>query len=514
MAFTILKTDGTPITVSLTQDNTYSLRLTGTGSLIYPQDIAQNFIRHLENFANSSSPPGTHLRGQIWYDTTASVLKVYNGSSWTAVGGGVITTTDDLTEGSMNLYHTPTRVRTSISVSGDLNYNSVTGVISYTTPAAYTDADARAAISANGDLSYNPATGVMSFTATPLYTDANARAAISVTGNLTYNANTGVIGYVDPAPYTDANARAAISTTGDLNYDQSNGIISFTMPAVDPYDQSLIIACSDEVTPITTGLVATMRVPMAMVLTEVRASLTNAQTSGNVVTVDIKQNNTSILSTLITIDNNEKTSLSANVQPVISSTGLVDDAELTVYVTDVGNATVATGLKVVMTGYTGSAGYLVGYTGSIGFTGSRGFTGYDGSIGALGFTGSQGTGFTGSQGDVGFTGSGGLGYTGSVGPSGPAGSVTPFFIVTATTQNAAVNSHYALTNVGATAVTLPSGPTLGDQVTVTVANGRLDNTVLRNGSNIMAQADNLTLNIANSTTRLRYINSSLGWWIV
>lgn len=514
MAYTIFRTDGTPITVSLTQDNTYSLRLTGTGSLVYPQDIAQNFIRHLENFASAAAPPGTHLRGQVWYDTNVNVLKVYNGNTWTTVGGGVISTTDDLSEGSMNLYHTTTRVRTAISVSGDLSYNSVTGVISYTASASYGDANARAAISANGDLSYDPLTGVMSFTATPLYTDANARSAISVTGNLSYNSNTGVIDYVTPAPYTNADARAAISTTGDLNYDQANGIISFSMPAVDPYDQSLIIACSDEITPISTGLVATMRVPMAMVLTDVRASLTNAQTTGNLVTVDIKQNNTSILSTLITIDNNEKTSVTANIQPVISSAGLVDDAELTVYVTDLGNATVATGLKVVMTGYAGSAGYLVGYTGSIGFTGSRGFTGYDGSIGGLGYTGSQGTGFTGSQGTTGYSGSGGLGYTGSSGPAGPAGTVTPFYIVTATAQTAAVNSHYALTNAGATAVTLPPGPTLGDQVTITVANGRLDNTVLRNGANIMSQAENLTLNIANSTTRLRFINSSLGWWIV
>ena len=42
-------------------------------------------------------------------------------------------TTDDVTEAS-NLYFTTARARNSISVSGDLSYNSATGVISYTDP--------------------------------------------------------------------------------------------------------------------------------------------------------------------------------------------------------------------------------------------------------------------------------------------------------------------------------------------------------------------------------------------
>jgi hypothetical protein len=40
--------------------------------------------------------------------------------------------TDDLSEGSTNLYFTETRARDSISVGGDLSYDPVTGVISYT----------------------------------------------------------------------------------------------------------------------------------------------------------------------------------------------------------------------------------------------------------------------------------------------------------------------------------------------------------------------------------------------
>jgi hypothetical protein len=41
-------------------------------------------------------------------------------------------TTDDLTQGSTNLYFTNAAARGAISVTGDLSYNSTTGVISYT----------------------------------------------------------------------------------------------------------------------------------------------------------------------------------------------------------------------------------------------------------------------------------------------------------------------------------------------------------------------------------------------
>ena len=43
--------------------------------------------------------------------------------------------TDDLSEGSTNLYHTTARARSSISAGGDLAYNSTTGVISFTNDA-------------------------------------------------------------------------------------------------------------------------------------------------------------------------------------------------------------------------------------------------------------------------------------------------------------------------------------------------------------------------------------------
>lgn len=112
----------------------------------------------------------------------------------------------------------------------------------------------------------------------------------------------------------------------------------------------LEVACSDEVIPLTTGTAkVTFRMPAAITLSEIRASLKTAQASGSIFTVDINQGGTSILSTKITIDNGERTSKTAATPPVISTDDLTDDAEMTVDIDQVGNGT-AIGLKIMLIG--------------------------------------------------------------------------------------------------------------------------------------------------------------------
>jgi hypothetical protein len=109
-------------------------------------------------------------------------------------------------------------------------------------------------------------------------------------------------------------------------------------------------AASDETTALTTGdAKVTFRMPHAMTLTSVRASLTTAQASGSTFTVRIEENGTTVLSTLITIDNTELTSTTAATPPVISDSALADDSSMTVDITQVGDGT-ATGLKVWLIG--------------------------------------------------------------------------------------------------------------------------------------------------------------------
>lgn len=110
------------------------------------------------------------------------------------------------------------------------------------------------------------------------------------------------------------------------------------------------VAASDETTALTTGTAkVTFRTPCAITVTAVRASLTTAQTSGNIFTVDINEGGTSILSTKLTIDNTEKTSTTAVTPPVISDTALADDAEITIDIDQIGDGT-AKGLKVTIIG--------------------------------------------------------------------------------------------------------------------------------------------------------------------
>lgn len=110
------------------------------------------------------------------------------------------------------------------------------------------------------------------------------------------------------------------------------------------------LACSDETTALTAGTAKiTFRMPHAMTVTAVRASLTTAQASGNIFTVDINEGGTSILSTKLTIDNTELTSTTAATPPVISDSSLADDAEITVDIDQIGNGT-AKGLKITLIG--------------------------------------------------------------------------------------------------------------------------------------------------------------------
>lgn len=119
--------------------------------------------------------------------------------------------------------------------------------------------------------------------------------------------------------------------------------------AVANKDEGIAVACSDETTALTTGTKVTFRVPYALTLKEMRASLTTAQTSGNIFTVDVKNGGTSIFSTKITIDNNEKTTATAATPNVISRKDVAKDAEITIIIDQVGNGTAA-GLKVYFVG--------------------------------------------------------------------------------------------------------------------------------------------------------------------
>jgi hypothetical protein len=93
MSYTIYNTDGT--TLLLLADNTVdqsatSLNLVGKNVNGYGQYVNNNFIKLLGNSASAAgSPPRSPLTGQLWFDTTARRLKVYDGSFKPVTGASV-----------------------------------------------------------------------------------------------------------------------------------------------------------------------------------------------------------------------------------------------------------------------------------------------------------------------------------------------------------------------------------------------------------------------------------------
>jgi hypothetical protein len=87
MSYTITTTSGTTIATvadgTVNNSNT-SLTLIGKNYAGYGVFLNENFVKLLENFSYGT-PPATPLTGQIWYDTSVGVLKVYTGSNWKAI---------------------------------------------------------------------------------------------------------------------------------------------------------------------------------------------------------------------------------------------------------------------------------------------------------------------------------------------------------------------------------------------------------------------------------------------
>ena len=69
-----------------TVDQTTDLKFIGKNYAGYGEIQNENFLFLLENFSGASAP-ARPLSGQIWYDTTVSKLKFYDGAKWRTNGG-------------------------------------------------------------------------------------------------------------------------------------------------------------------------------------------------------------------------------------------------------------------------------------------------------------------------------------------------------------------------------------------------------------------------------------------
>ena len=88
MSYTITLTDGAiyAVVADGTVNTSSSMTLVGKNWAGYGQFLGDNFIRLLENGANTTAP-GAPLTGQLWWNKTAGTMQVYNGTGFKTLGG-------------------------------------------------------------------------------------------------------------------------------------------------------------------------------------------------------------------------------------------------------------------------------------------------------------------------------------------------------------------------------------------------------------------------------------------
>jgi hypothetical protein len=92
-------------------DSTYSVKLVGKNVTSYGEVFAENFIRLLENHANTTAPTNP-VSGQLWFNTAASsvsgvapkTIGVYNGTQFKPLGGANISATEPATPSTGDLW--------------------------------------------------------------------------------------------------------------------------------------------------------------------------------------------------------------------------------------------------------------------------------------------------------------------------------------------------------------------------------------------------------------------------
>jgi len=188
----------------------------------------------------------------------------------------------------------------------------------------------------------------------PMIQGSGVGGSIQVASNGAITIESAGTGYVDGLALRAGGSRFILVTQSTQNAPANLPVITTTGGAITagylPDSRQLVIACSDEVSNLTVGTnKVTFRSPYAFTLTGVRASVNLAPT-GSAIIVDINENGTSVLSTKLSIDANEKTSLTAASPAVISDSSIANDAEITIDIDQIGSAIAGKGLKVVLIG--------------------------------------------------------------------------------------------------------------------------------------------------------------------
>ena len=106
MAYTLTTSDGSvTLTIPDGEFNTVTgLTFAGPNSVGYGQSLDQNLLTLLDNFASNSSPTGTNLQGQLWFNKSNQTLNVFTTQGWLPVSGITIATSQPTTASPGNTW--------------------------------------------------------------------------------------------------------------------------------------------------------------------------------------------------------------------------------------------------------------------------------------------------------------------------------------------------------------------------------------------------------------------------
>lgn len=103
------------------------------GNGLIPSSLLPSYVDDVEEFADQNDFPSPGEQGKIYVAIDSSKIYRWSGSIYIEISASP-GSTDSVTEGTVNLYYRDDRARSALSAEGDIGYDPLTGVISYTTP--------------------------------------------------------------------------------------------------------------------------------------------------------------------------------------------------------------------------------------------------------------------------------------------------------------------------------------------------------------------------------------------
>ena len=324
MAYTINLTDGTIFAVVAdgTINTDSSQTLVGKNYAGYGEFLDENFIRLLENAANTSAP-GAPLTGQLWYDKTNNVIKVYNGTLFKSISGAISSGSQptsnvagdlwfDSTNGQLKVYSGTSFITVGpASTSGQGTSGAIVATVSDTLAADHVivqmyvnnvivsifskDATFTPAVAISGFATIGPGLNMSTTVANAVFngtaTNADTLDTLNSTSFMRSDAatsnDTSISVLSDTGLYIGGDSDGHISVSGTdvrIDNDTQDGDLIFRVNDGGVVTTAMTIDGASSVVNINTSAVATGNVTAGNIVTAGQVTATGNITGGNLIT--------------------------------------------------------------------------------------------------------------------------------------------------------------------------------------------------------------------------------------